>query len=341
MQPDPLTYRQSRLRSYVQCARRTVLETGETAGNVGSAADLGSAFHAIAAEILRTLQRPDTENRIPHEEAVAISREVLDAGPWILAPDDDEWLRQMVLSFIDHPWQPSRFMAVEERLSVQLACPDGVLREITGQPDLVIADPPRGAVLVDHKTGMGKPREPREPPPEGQPITGRAYLYEGGFFQLCLYGMLIFHRWPRVQRVTIQEQSWRWMGPPRVETIERGLLEHLEPYFARLAMQLDKGLSGDKEFRKPRSGAWCARKCPVSRSCPIPAEQRGAGALGDLDTASSEAERWALFGMLRKSFRDALVAYHEQTGEFIPVHDGLLGWHANGDGKRKFEVRAT
>src|SRR3954463_5942427 len=81
------TFRQSLLSSFEQCPRRAMhgmaIDDDITVGNVGSSADLGSAFHAVAAEILRTLHRQG-EEQIPTQEAVEILYEVLRAGPWVL-----------------------------------------------------------------------------------------------------------------------------------------------------------------------------------------------------------------------------------------------------------------
>lgn len=331
-----LRYRQSRLRSFIECPRRTVHETGGVRGTVGASADLGSAFHATAAEILKTLWRAG-EPTMATEEAVVIMREVLDEGPWVLDAPDDRWLRQMVCSFVAEPWNPARFLAIEDRLSFGLPCPDGEVRLLTGTPDLVIADPPRGLVIVDHKTGMGRPRDPREAPPEGEPIRGEEYMSAGAGFQLYVYGLLAFKQWPRAQTVTLREKNWRWGGPPREATMGREALEHVEPYVARVMMQLDGALTAGEA--EPRPGPHCTTRCPVTRSCPVPSEQRGLGVLTDLSEATSEAERWVTIRALDKQMREALKAHHEATGTYIPVGDKQLGWHADPRGGRKFEMR--
>lgn len=337
---DPLRFRQSRLRGYVTCPRRTVLDDDFTAGFVGSSADLGSAFHAVAAEILRTLKRQE-EPRMATEDAVVIMREVLDAGPWVLDADDDKWLRQMVLAFAFAKWTPSLILAIEDRLTMDLPCPDGEIRTLSGTPDLVIAEPPSAAVIVDQKTGMGVPRTPREAPPEDEPIRGEEYMSEGAMFQLYVYGALVMSQWPRVERVTLREQNWRWLGPAREATMSRDDLEHVLPYIARVMMQLDTALreGEDHPLSQPRPGAHCTTRCPVAHSCPIPREQRGLGVLETPEDAVAEAGRWTVIRALDKQMREALKARHESTGEFIPVDGGTLGWHVKDNGKRAFEIR--
>lgn len=338
---DPLRYRQSTLRSYTSCPRRTILATDGTSGFVGSSAHLGSAFHAIAAEILTTLYQ-QSEQQISTEEAVAIARETLAAGEWVLGADDYRWLIQMVLSFAAYTWPVSRFMAIEKRLTCEILCPDGEIRPLTGTPDLVMADPPGGAIIVDHKTTLGVPRSPRDMPDEGEPIRGMDYLSEGGYFQLVAYGTLILHTWPRVQRVILREQNYRWNGPPREAVMSRDDLEHAQPYLGLLMQQLDTARREGEghALSEPRPGPWCTTRCPVARSCPIPQEQRGLGALATPEDATAEAERLQVISALRDQMTKALKAHHEATGEFIKVGSGeLLGWHVNDGGKRRFELR--
>lgn len=339
--PDPLRFRQSRLRSYTSCPRRTIHESENTVGFVGAAAHLGSAFHAVAAEILRTLHRYG-EKQMPTEEAINVMRETLAAGEWVLAMDDLAWLRQMVLRFTELEWQPQRFMTIEERYHTDVLCPDGELRTISGTPDLVIADAPSGAIALDWKTGLGVPRTPRELPEEGQPIRGTDYLSEGGYAQLAIYGLLIMRRYPRVGQVILREQNVRWGGPPREATLARAELEHVEREVGLIAMQLDTALREGEghALSEPRPGPWCTTRCPVARSCPIPQEQRGLGALATPEDATAEAERLQVISALRDQMTKALKARHEATGEFIKVGSGeLLGWHVNDGGKRRFELR--
>jgi hypothetical protein len=341
-----LRYRQSRLRAYVSCPRSTVLASEHTTGTIGSSADLGSALHAVIAEILRTLSRAG-ESQMATEEAVCVMREVTAAGPWVLTAEDycgtrnldgtseQPGLVQMVCSFAQERWLPSRFMAIEKRLSMEILCPDGEVRLLTGTPDLVIADPPDGVVLVDHKSGRGKPPTPTGLP-EGEPIRGVDHLSEGGYTQLVIYAALAMHEWPRVKRATLKECNWRWLGPPREATMTRDDLERVIPFIGELMMKVDRGLrEGDgSEFAKPRPGKHCDKRCSVARSCPVPVEQRGLGAIDGEDTADAEAQRWAVVKALQPQMRDAIKAFHEGTGYCPQVSDGLVArWKQKANGK--------
>lgn len=340
-EPDPaLRYRQSTVRDYVTgCPRSVVLSSRLTTGTIGSSADLGSALHATGAEMRRTLRRQG-EVQMSTEEAVCIMREVVGRGPWVLTADDYMRLVEMTCNMAAETWNPSRFMAIEKRLWMDVTCPDGETRRFTGTPDLVIADPPDGIILLDDKSGLAKPQTPREAIPPGEAIRGAQYLSAGGFFQLVSYFALAAAEWPRVQRATLREKNWRWpLDPPREATIDRADLEHVLPYLGMAMQQLDRGLREGEgsEFAQPRPGAHCATRCPVKRSCPVSAEQRGLGALDHDDAAAAEAQRWVVIRALDKEMRAALKTRHEETGRPIPAGDGGLEvrWKlkANGAGR--------
>lgn len=344
MTADPLTFRQSRLKSYVTCPRRTVLD----AGWCGVEAELGSAFHAVAAEILRTL-RATNQTQMPHQECIEVMREVMAKGPWVLPPGDGtaasagyDMLVQMTLALADERWpNPTRFLAIEDRLSHPVVGPDGVARLATGTPDLVIVDPPHTLLIIDHKTGLAIPPTPRSTS-EDETIRGLQYMSDHADFQLRDYGLLALKQWPRAQRVILRERNWRWLGPWREAVMTREDLEHYEPWLGELMMKLELALADpESELAKPRPGAHCTTRCPVARSCPIPQEQRGLGALATPADAMAEAERFVVIDALRKQMLKTLKSYHEATDEYIETNHGLLGWHEKTNGGREFTIKET
>jgi hypothetical protein len=162
----PLTeYRQSLLAGFETCARRTrfslQVDGDYPTGWVESTGELGQAFHAVAAEMLRTMYRQG-EVQMPTQEAVEIMREVYAAGDIVLPTEDRHTLRGLVLGFCAFEFVPTRIVALEERLTLDVPGPDGVLRTVKGQPDLIMLDPPDGLVIVDWKSGKGKPKKPRD-----------------------------------------------------------------------------------------------------------------------------------------------------------------------------------
>jgi hypothetical protein len=336
-----LRYRQSRLRSFTECARRTVLQADGATGAVGASADLGSATHAVVAEILNTL-KVTGQTQPPTQEAVEIMYEVLAKGTWVLDMEDHDWLRQMVLSFCKYSWVAQNILAVERRLSVDITCPDGKVRTFTGTPDAVIREG-RGIIIPDFKSGLAIPRTPREAPDEGQPIRGWEFLSDGGHFQGRSYGFLCLSEWPGALDATTREMNLRWNGPPREATMGRSEMEHVSRQLGLLMQQLDEALEGGEghPLAAPRPHPkQCNTRCPVARSCPIPQEQRGLGALTEMSDATAEANRWLVIRALDKQMREALKAKHEATKKYIPVVDNLvLGWHAKPSGGREFAIK--
>lgn len=372
----PTTYRQSVLRSFEICPRRALHELlipGDlSVGNVGSSADLGSAAHAIFGEILATLRRQG-EQMISTQEGIEVMYETLVAGEWVLPAEDRDTLRDFVLSFCSSPkyrLQPSRIMALETRLSLDIECPDGVTRTLTGQPDVILSDPPDSLIVIDWKTGRGQPPTPRPkckhcgegashpnhrrdghctftPPGDDEPIVGRAYLSEGGTYQLDIYGLLAlkgrteegYQIAPRAQRVTLRE-AWLRFGERREATLGIDELEHVEREIAVQMMLLDRAIdegpeSGSK-LTNPRPGRQCNRGCPVSLTCPVPEEQRGEGAITSPDDADENARRWVKIRAADTALRARLKAWHEETGHCPNVGDGTqVRWEGE-KGSRKF-----
>lgn len=338
---SPLRYRQSTLRSFTECARRTILSADGATGNVGAAGDLGSATHAVCARIWQTLKATG-ETQPPTQEAVEIMYEVLADGPWMLGLEDHDYLRQFVLSFCRYEWVPQNIMKVEARLSVPITCPDGKVRTFTGTPDAVIREN-EGIVLPDLKTSLAVPRTPREAPPEGQPIRGWEYLSDGGYFQGRSYAFLALSEWPGAMWAKPRELNLRWNGPPREAVVDRGDMEHIARQLGLLMQQLDKAIEGGEghELAQPRPHPkQCNTRCPVARSCPIPQEQRGPGVLTTMADATAEANRFVVVDALRKNMLKSLKAKHEAERAYIPVVDSLvMGWHEKSSGGREFTIR--
>ncbi len=336
-------YRQSRIRAFHECPRRTVLEVDWTAGLVGESADLGSALHAVVAEILRTLWRQG-EKQMATQEAMEVCYEIVTAGPWVLSPASHDWLRQMVLKFCELESRPERFLAIEEVLTLDLVCPDGEVRTLSGTPDLLVAIP--GGVptieISDWKSSLGVPRSPRITPEPGEPIRGEAYLHEGGHTQLRIYGLLVLARYPRAQRCTLSQRNLRWGGPPREASIDRDDCEHIARQVALLMQQLDTALSAGEghELSAPRPGPQCTTRCQVARSCPVPQEARGLGALATMEDAVAETKRMVVVKALGKQQANSLKAFHEARDEYIDLGDGTaLGWFEKPSGGREFTIK--
>jgi hypothetical protein len=329
--------RQSTLRSYDQCPRRAVAEAQREFSDYSHPpAALGTAFHMVAEEMLRTM-RATGNARIPSEEAIVIMREVI-ARPDCphLSVDLLRELRIVVVQFSRLEWPAPRVIALEERLWAEVPCPDGIVRRITGKPDVLIADPPGGAVCLDYKVSWAVPATPRDG--DYTRDQGRRYLSDRGIFQLDTNGLLIMRSYPAIGRVSLREYYPR-LNEFREAWLDRDELEHVERHLGLLAMRFEQSMAG-LLVPEPRPGRWCSH-CPVSRACPVPQEDRGVGVIDTEELANAEAARWDVIKTLGEQQRKALKAWHEETGHWPEVGDGrVVGWHQEEGKTRKFEARA-
>jgi hypothetical protein len=310
-------YRQSLLAGFETCARRTrfslQVDGDLPTGWVESTGELGTAFHAVAAEMLRTMYRAG-ETQMPTQEADIV-----------LPTEDRHTLRGLVLGFCAFEFIPTRIVALEERLTLEVPGRDGVLRTVKGQPDLIMLDPPDGLVVVDWKSSKGKPKKPRdlsEVVTEGdrEIVYGKRYLSERGHFQLDTYGLLALKGrrddgtmlMPDAQRVTLREIHLR-SGEERVATLGLAELEHIEPDIGDHMAKLERAIrEGPKsKLWSPRPGSHCSRQCPVERSCPIPREMRGSGAIATQAQADAAAKAATRAGARYDQTRDQLKSWEE------------------------------
>jgi len=337
------SYRQSILAGFEVCARRTyhslITPDDLPVGYVGSTGDLGTVAHAVFAEILRTL-RKHGESQMSTQEAVEVMREVQARADVVLPADEREDLKMLTLRFCEYEWPPNRILAIEQRLATEVKGQDGKPRILTGQPDLLLAHPPATVIICDYKTGWGRAKEPRQKPSEGEVVVGKQYLSERGHFQLDIYGLLSLRAYPAAQEVILRELHLR-SGQIREARLHRDELEHVEREVGIQMQLLERAISegdGSKLWR-PRPGHQCLRQCPVARSCPIPAEQRGVGAIESQEDADDQAARYQVVDAVRQQLREGLKAYHEATGHEPAIGDGkVLRWHETTSGGQSFGV---
>jgi hypothetical protein len=252
------------------------------------------------------------------------------------ALDDLRWL---TLAFAQHKWNPIRILALEEAIRVPIECPDGVTRTLKGQPDILVADPPTGLIVVDLKSGRGRPKGPRVEPEQGEVVEGREYL--AGTFQGDVYALLGLRTYPQAERVIFRELHLR-SGQIRQMTLGRDELEHVERKIAVLMMQVDRAITdGPKSpLWEPRPGGHCARACPVARSCPIPREQRGDGGIVTKPQADHAARALAVLEGQRKALISQLKAWSEDPNNATPMvndHE-FAGWNPPVGRGRKYGV---
>lgn len=306
----------------------------------------GIIFHRFAAEVLRTLKR-EGERQMPTEEGMVILRDALaqrDVPPEdvVRVPVREQRnLRIDALKFLtDWEWETRAIVDIERRLfaTVEYEAADGerVARELTGQLDLLMADPPDGAIICDWKTGWYLPPET----PEDRPDLEVEHLSYRGYFQQRFYGWLVMRNFPAIQKVTMREVYPRF-GQARKATLYRHDLEHVEHELADIAMQLDRALAGGLDPKvnrlwKPSPGKHCAY-CAKPGACPIEREARGRGAVVDEKTALRYAAEMAVADRVRTHRREALKAYVDAFGP-VEVRSAkgryMVGWIETERGRR-------
>lgn len=342
LQLPPEGIRQSLLSGFELCGRRTrsSLQTNSdfATGYVGVSADLGKMFHLFARDYLRILWK-NGDPQMEMRDAEEVAWKTYSQADFVLPADERDDFFWLARGFSYFKWPARRILTLEERLAVGLPGEDGVVRWVTGQPDCLLSDPPRGLVIVDYKSGRTNP-----PSPKGQKdaeyAEGKQYLSERGHFQLDCYGMLALNANPAMDYVILRELHLR-TGQTREATLHRAELPKVERELAMHAMMLDRAIQEGPESKlfSPRAGAHCARQCPVSVSCPIPREQRGIGAI-DTDEKMDDASQAFTVGHAQvELLRKQLKVRYEATGRPGKLPDGNeVRWYENGSGSRSFGV---
>lgn len=350
--PRLTEYRQSTLRSMEVCPRRTrfALEAGDlTTGWTESSADLGTVFHVFAFEYFQTLRSPACRGQLnmPTEEAVAIAREVYAKLPIFLPAEEYDALIGMAVRFCEFEWDVRRILFLEEPLRVDLVCPDGEVRTVKGQPDLIYSDPPYGVIIYDWKTGMGQPKSPRQKEEDGATVEGKQYLSDTGKYQRQVYGLLALHALPGARYAVLKEIPMRFPSyGPRLARLGREALEHVEPRLAAHMMKLDLAIEEGPQSATwaPKNGSHCMR-CEVQASCPVPPRQRGAGVVAEQVDADIVARRYVRGKAMYEQAAEQLKARAELDGMAGRVNAGQEvrwgpepdAWRQKGGG-RKFGV---
>lgn len=306
----------------------------------------GIIFHRFAAEVLRTLRRTG-ESKIPVAEALEILYEVCAQRD---VPDDEvvtvparerRLLRIAAIKFAnENEFRMERLIDVERRLWATVEYPNPepqggtVTRQLTGQPDALVADPPDGAIVLDWKTTLSPP--PRyNPRGEGHPDHGRGVSYLG-YFQQRMYALLVMTNYESVRRCTLRE-FYPLAGEARTAVVYRDDLEHIARELAGLAENLDRALMAGAEspLWHPSPGKHCAF-CPRPNSCPIDAEVRmSEGGITSKAQASRAAAQYVLAIRDKELLHEALKGWVEVYGP-VDVRSGKgryqVRWKGNKTG---------
>jgi hypothetical protein len=343
------TVRQSLLSAFDECHLRALHEVQHNGPWNNGAQALGIMFHRVAAEIILTLQRVN-EQQIPTQEAVEIMEECVEQR----GIDPDQYvhldlrqkaeLRALTIKFAsDNKFSIERVVGVEEPLAMDVQyMTDGgeiVTRKLTGTLDLLLFDPPDGAIVVDWKSGWGLPPEPRDPEAPKDDVDRISYE---GYFQQRYYGALVLVNFPAVKRVTLREFYPRWTQVRRATMTREDLGQTLRD-FGDLVRRFDEAMvAGALSPKwKPSPGKHCSF-CMKPGACPIEEEARSEGAITDQETAERYAAERIVAEEVRKHRTTAAKSWVEAHGP-IAVKNAkgrsVLGWNVSPtSGKRRFEV---
>jgi len=215
-------------------------------------------------------------------------------------------------------------------------------RLITGQPDVLIGEPPDGIVVLDWKTS-------RQAPPEGDNgdhEDDADHVSYMGYFQQRTYALLAFANYPWARYVKLREY-YPLPGVSRYATVYRHNLEHIERELATIAELVDRALMGGSKSAlwRPSPGAHCAF-CPRKTKCPIEADVRAfdnGSSHGGGIASKAEARKLAGEGLVAKRVYDAIMkASKPWVDTYGPIDlksakgRMVLDWKRNktGDGRR-------
>jgi RecB family exonuclease len=338
----PEGLRQSLLSGFEQCGRRTLaaLQTNSdwATGYTEVSADLGTAMHAFAYQYLRTLRRTGEPN-MAFSEAAEILAEVYVKLDFVLPTAEREELHWLARGFCHFKWNAKRILAAEKRLMIEVYGEDGIGRTITGQPDLIEADPPEGIEIVDYKSGRGRPPSPRGQK-DAEYAEGKQYLSARGHFQLDTYGAMALEHYKMAEYVKLKELHLR-SGQVREAKLYRSELPRVLRELGHHAQMLDRAVKEGPTSKlfDPRAGGHCARQCPVSTSCPIPREQRGIGAIDSDERMDEAAAAFVVSHAQAELLRKQMKERFEATGRPGKLADGReVRYYQNGSGGRSFGV---
>jgi superfamily I DNA/RNA helicase/RecB family exonuclease len=237
----------SQVESFTRCGLRWLLESAAGVGSPSVLRHFGIVIHAAAALAADGADDADITKRV--DEAWRH----LDFGSAWYSAKQREQAELMVRRFLDwHRANPRQLVAVEEELKVRIG-----RVEITGRVDRLERDGDGGAVVVDLKTGSGRPaddeldRNPQLGVYQLAVLLGafeELGLTEPGGAELVQVGRAGLAARARVQR-------------------QRSLAGDPEPgWAAELVETVAEGMSGSVFTATVNPGC---RVCPVAACCPV------------------------------------------------------------------------
>lgn len=334
----------------------------------------GTLFHRAAAEMLWTMREQGTVTlprsdareallevchqrtmRSPDGTKVALPSAEIVRVPLRQMPE----LRMAVDKFAkDNEFSIQKIIDIERKLEapIRYPHPDGghVERVLTGTLDVLLFEPPDGAVVIDWKDTWGLPPEPKDTEMHGYDDEELKGLSFHGYFQQRWYGWLILSNYRNINHVTLREFYAR-KTKVRKATLHRHQLPEVEAELGVLVAAFDNALmQGPPDLTpdadgfvdidglgwwKPEPGRHCGF-CARPTSCPIEEEVRVAA--GGAITDPEQAQRWAARLQVALRIKEAAISglkgYVETSGAPVPVKwskgRSVIGWFRNKRGRR-------
>lgn len=336
----PRAYRQSLIAAFDSCPRRalySLLDGRRTPSGLAAGGTLNHRFFHRGTKIMiehgeSTMSVEQgmelyaeilAQRDVPAHEVVPVTMRQMRWGRVIVT----KWCQTTKLDL-------RRIVDAEVRLTAELPLASGETVSITGQMDLLLADPPRGMIAGDYKTGFQRPKQPRA---DASDEDGRG-LTELGWVQALVYSVLIFHNFPVVEYVIFRERHVLW-GEDRTVRIDREEAERLHDVLAAQVALMDQAVREgiDSPRWTPSAGPHCAlcarpHDCPIRDQVEMPASEAEAREL---------AQEWIVTDARRKERVPFLKGWVEEHGPIeVPHARGrrVVGWDVAEDGKRNFGV---
>ncbi len=359
--PRPDVLRQSSIARFDNCALSFLFDLvypspeAQRPVPVALMAARGSLFHRWVARAL-TQMRAEGWTEYPVEMGLELllqviaQRDVPDSEVVHLPMRELKWLRVLVTRWCEatvrQGFNAARIISIEERLYMKVNVPDGFggtyERVISGQPDVIVADPPDGVIIPDWKSGWAPPARLTGDDArihEDDATEKDERLSDQGYAQQVIYGALVLANLPTVQRATTRE-AYVMAGEYREATIHRWQLERVLDVLGGVISQIDGAIASGPHSTRwiPTAGTHCGI-CPSPRNCPI---HDWEGIPATDDEAKLLAREWLVAAEVRKDRLPLLKGWVEAHGPIEIDHDKgrrEVGWVKNSTGSgRRFAM---
>lgn len=342
----PEILRQSSIAQFDRCALSYLFTLQQPAvlhQHAGIYTARGTLFHRWVARAIRQM-RAEGWTSYPVEMGLELlliviaQRDVPDDEVVHLPMEELRWLRVLVTRWCEGGnFNAQRVLDMgdvadddspDARLYMKVPVPDGqggmYERTISGRPDVVVADPPQGVIVVDWKSGWAPPS--REVERAGRTEQDDQKLSDQGYAQQVIYGAILLANLPAIQQVTLRE-AYLMSGEYREATVHRWELERILDVLGGIISQMDAAIASgpDSDRWVPTGGTHCAL-CPRPRACPI---KDWEGIPATEEEARLMATEWHVSAIVRKDRTPYLKGWVDAHGPLEIDHEKgrrMLGW---------------